>query len=103
MPKPVVVEIPHDLGRDGARLRLQNGFSRIRDQFGLGALAFEQHWKGDHLHFSASGLGQNIAGRVEVMEKLVRIEIDLPWVLGVLAEKLQGRVRSAGTLLLEKK
>ena len=48
------------------------------------------------------GLGQKVVGRVIVMEKLARIELDLPWALGVLAEKLQGRIKGAGTLLLGK-
>ena len=66
-------------------------------------MAFEERWEGDRLHFSASGLGQRVVGRVDVMEKLARIELDLPWALAVLAEKLQERIKSAGTLLLEKK
>jgi hypothetical protein len=103
MPRPVVVDIPHELGKDGARQRLQNGFGKIREQFGFSGLAFEERWEGDLLHFSASGLGQRVVGRVDVMDKLVRIELDLPWALAVLAEKLQGRIKSAGTLLLEKK
>ena len=103
MPRPVVVDIPHELGKDGARQRLQNGFGKIREQFGFTGLAFEERWEGDLLHFSASGLGQKVVGRVDVMEKSARIEIDLPWALGVLAEKLQSRIKSAGTLLLEKK
>jgi hypothetical protein len=48
-------------------------------------------------------LGQSVAGRVDVMEKSVRIELDLPWALAVLAETLQRRVRNAGRLLLEQK
>ena len=103
MPRPVVVDIPHELGKDGARQRLQNGFGRIRDQFGFGGLAVEERWEGDRLHFSAGGLGQKVVGRVDVMDKLVRIELDLPWALAVLAEKLQGRIKSAATLLLENK
>jgi Putative polyhydroxyalkanoic acid system protein (PHA_gran_rgn) len=103
MPRPVVVDIPHELGRDGARQRLQNGFGKIREQFGFTGLAFEERWEDNLLHFSASGLGQNIVGRVQVMEKSARIELDLPWALGILAEKLQSRIKSAGTLLLEKK
>ena len=103
MPKPVVVDIPHELGKDGARQRLQNGFGKIREQFGFSGLAFEERWEGDRLHFSASGLGQSVVGRVDVMEKSARIELDLPWALAVLAEKLQSRIRRAGTLLLESK
>ena len=103
MPKPVVIDISHELGKDEAKHRLQKGFGRIRDQFGVGALAFEERWEAERLHFTAGLLGQKVAGRVDVMERSVRIELDLPWGLAVLAEKLQGRIRSAGTLLLEKK
>jgi hypothetical protein len=103
MPKPLVIDIAHELRREQARLRLQNGFARIREQFGVGAVAFEERWEGDRLHFSAGVLGQKIAGRVDVMEGSVRIELDLPWGLALLAEKLQSRIRKAGMLLLEKK
>jgi hypothetical protein len=103
MPKPLVIDIAHELGSKQARLRLQKGFGRIREQFGVGAVAFEERWEGDRLHLSAGVLGQKITGRVEVMETSVRIELDLPWGLAMLAEKLQSRIRKAGTLLLEKK
>jgi putative polyhydroxyalkanoate system protein len=103
MRKPLIIDIAHELGRDQARLRLQNGFGRIREQFGIGAVAFEERWEGDRLHFSAGALGQKITGRIDVLEASVRIELDLPWGLTALAEKLQGRIRKAGMLLLEKK
>ena len=103
MPRPVVIDIAHELSRAEAHRRLKNGFGRIRDQLGVGMLAFEERWEGERLHFSADALGQSVAGRVDVMEKSVRIELDLPWALGALAETLQRRVRSAGTLLLQQK
>src|SRR5688572_4737640 len=103
MAKPLIVDIPHDLGRDQARSRLQKGFGRIREQFGVSTVAFDERWEGDRLFFSAAAIGQKITGRVDVMEESVRIELDLPWGLAMLAEKLQGRIRKAGVLLLEKK
>jgi hypothetical protein len=103
MAKPVVIEIAHDLGQDEARRRLQSGFGRIREQFGAGALVFDERWEAYRLHFTAGLIGQKVAGRVDVMERNVRIELDLPWALAVLAEKLQGRIKKVGTLLLEKK
>ena len=103
MPKPVVIDISHDLGKDEARGRLQKGFGLIRDQFGVGALAFEERWEAERLHFTAGFLGQKVAGRIDVMERSVRIELGLPWGIAVLAETLQGRKRNPGTLLLEKK
>jgi hypothetical protein len=44
-----------------------------------------------------------VSGRVDVLEDSVRLELDLPWILASIAEKLRGRIRSAATLLLEKK
>ena len=103
MSKPVVVNIPHDLGRDEARRRLQTGFGRIREQIVGHALAFEERWEGERLHFKAGMLGQKVSGRVDVLDKSVRVEVDLPWILATIAEKMQGRIKREGTLLLEKK
>ena len=103
MPKPVVVNIPHDLGRDEAKRRLATGFGRIREQIGGKAIAFEEHWEGEILNFTAGAFGQSLSGRAEILDASVRIEVDLPWVLGSIAESLQGRIRKAGALLLEKK
>jgi hypothetical protein len=101
--KPVVVNIPHELGRDEAHRRLERGFGRIREEIGGKVLAFEERWEGERLHFLASAFGQKVTGRVDVLDKSVRIEVDLPWILATIAERLQGRLKKAGTLLLEKK
>jgi hypothetical protein len=103
MPRPVVIDIAHELGQAEARRRLESGFGRLRDQLGVRMLALEERWEGERLHFSARAIGQTVAGRVDVMEKTVRIELDLPWALAALATTMQDRLRSAGTLLLEKK
>jgi len=103
MPRPVVIEIAHELGRTEAHRRFKNGFGRIRDQLGVGMIDLEERWEGERLHFSAGALGQSVAGRVDIMERSVRIELDLPWALAAVAEGLQRRVRKAGMLLLEEK
>jgi hypothetical protein len=103
MSKPVVVNIPHELGRAEAKRRLETGFGRLREQFGGKAMAFEERWEGERLHFNAAAFAQKISGRVDVLDKSVRIEVDLPWILASIAQKLQGRLAKAGTLLLEKK
>ena len=103
MSKPVVINIPHDLSQAEARRRLETGFGRIREQIGGKALAFDERWEGDRLHFDAGAFGQKVTGRVDVFDKSVRIELDLPWILASIAEKLQGRIRKEGTLLLGKK
>ena len=70
---------------------------------GLGCLLSKSDGKVNACIFQPGRSDQSVAGRVDVMEKSVRIELDLPWALAALAETLQRRVRSAGTLLLQQK
>lgn len=58
MGRPVTVTIPHALGKDEARRRIEEGFGRMRQQMtgGLGAmLSFNERWEGDRLHSRAAG------------------------------------------------
>lgn len=103
MAEPVTVNVPHDLGRVEAKRRLETGFSRIHEQIGGKLLAVENRWEEDLLHFKAAIFGQTVSGRAQVLDKIVRIELDLPWVLASLANKLKGRIAKEGTILLEKK
>ena len=104
MSKPLTVEIPHDLGLQEARRRVEDGFDRLEHQFGGGGLArLEKRWTGDKLSFQAQVLGQTVSGRLEVMAALVRLELDLPPFLAMIASSLKGRLQKEGHLLLEKK
>src|SRR3954470_20436053 len=102
MRKPVVVTIPHQLGRDEARRRLENGMGEVRSQLaGVGA-SVENHWTDDRMTFDVAVLAQTISGRIDVGDSEVRLEVDLPWMLAMLAEKITGRIARQGTLMLTK-
>ena len=104
MSKPLTLEIPHDLGLQEARRRIETGFGQLEHQFGGGGLArLEKRWSGDTLSFQAQVLGQAITGRLEVLAALVRMELDLPPFLAMIASSLKGRLQKEGHLLLEKK
>jgi Putative polyhydroxyalkanoic acid system protein (PHA_gran_rgn) len=105
MAKPVVVTIPHSLGKAEARRRIETGFGRMRSQLtgGLGAiLSFTEQWDVDRLTFSGGGLGQKMTGRVDVNEDSVVMEVDLPEVLAAMAESVMGRLKQEGVKLLER-
>lgn len=59
-------------------------------------------WKGNHLDFKASLLGQTTTGTVDVGEHSVRLEVVLPWMLALLANKAKAIVQKQGQLMLEK-
>ena len=102
MSRPVVVTIPHRLSREEAVRRLKTGFSNVRSSFGQGFVVVKDEWAGDHLDFRASLLGQTTTGSVDVADDHVRLEVQLPWVLALLAEKAKALVQREGQLMLEK-
>lgn len=101
--KTLKVSIPHRLPRHEAVRRLQGGFAGLRQQFGQNVAQVEDKWTGDHLDLTASAFGQSITGRLDVRDTCVDVEVDLPWLFAMLAEKIKGQVVQAGTRLLEKK
>lgn len=102
MSQPVVVTIPHRLGKQEAIKRLQAGFKNVRSTFGEKFVVVNDDWKGDHLDFRASLLGQSTTGTVDVADDHVRLEVQLPWMLSLLANKAKQLVRRQGQLMLEK-
>lgn len=102
MSKPVVVTIPHELGRAEARRRIDEGVGRLTQQFGaIGEV--RQAWEGDTLRFSVQAVGQTISGLIEIAERQVRLEVVLPGFLAMIANKVRGRLQQEGQVLLEDK
>jgi hypothetical protein len=100
MPQPFVVIVPHQLGRQAAKHRLDRGLDRIRSEVTAYATAVESEWVGDRLTFSVHAMGQAIGGRMDVLDEAVRVEVDLPWLVALLADKIAARIRQTGARLL---
>ena len=103
MNKTLKVSIPHHLSRAEAVRRLQNGFAGMKQQFAQNLAEVDDRWTGDHLDLKAVAFGQSVTARLDVRDSTVDVEIDLPWLFAMLAEKIKGQVVQAGTKLLEKK
>src|SRR3954470_21039188 len=102
MPAPLVVSIPHRLGREEARRRLQAGLTRAAASLS-GLKVDEEKWHGDRMIFRVRALGQAAAGHVDVEDNHVRVEVTLPWLLQRFAELVQGTIKNRGRLLLTKR
>ena len=101
MSKPLIVSIPHSLGKAEALRRLKSGMARATANIPL--LKFDnQTWTGDRMAFRARALGQVASGTVDVGEDSVRLEVQLPWVLAMLANKAKALVEKQGQRMLEK-
>ncbi|MCB8822977.1 polyhydroxyalkanoic acid system family protein [Microvirga rosea] len=103
MAKPLVVSIPHNLGKVEATRRLHGGLSSLKSQFGDKIASIEETWTGDTMAFRVGAMGQTIAGHLDVLDDHVRVEVQLPWLMSMIAEKAKGFIQKQGTLMLEKK
>ena len=103
MTKPLLVTLPHNLGKAEAIRRLKSGLANAASQFGPLLKVDEETWRGDQLSFRVTVLRQQMAGTIEVGEENVRLEVMLPWILATLAHRAQSLIQQKGTLLLEKK
>ena len=105
MAKPMVVEIPHELGRDEARRRIDEGTTRVREALGKSGIAINTlNWTGDRLDYSVTALAQTVDGQIDVGQDVVRVEVRMPLLLSMFAQMIQKIVGKEGNkLLLPKK
>jgi putative polyhydroxyalkanoate system protein len=106
MSRPISVNIPHSLGKDEAKRRIDESFGNLQTQMSggmLGLMSFNRQWEGDRLSFSGGGLGQKITGRLDILPDAVQVQVDLPELLAAIADKITGRLQQETKKLLEKK
>ena len=104
MASPITITIPHKLSRGEARARVQESVDRFKQQLGAAGLGQVTHqWAQDRLDMHARALGQAVTGRIHVNDHDLKIEVDLPGILGAFAGKIAARLRREGALLIEKK
>ncbi|MFL9840558.1 polyhydroxyalkanoic acid system family protein [Sphingomonas sp. ST-64] len=100
MADPVIVDIPHKLGREGARARLAGGVGKIGSMFPGGG-SVQERWEGDTLHFTVTAMGQSVASRLDVHDDRVHAEVDLPPMLALFAGKIREKLQREAPKLLE--
>jgi hypothetical protein len=102
MSKPLVVSIPHRLGREEAARRLKTGLTRAAESVPV-LKVDEERWEDDRMIFRVRALGQAAAGHLDVADDHVRLEVTLPWLLQRFAEAAQAAIQHRGNLLLTKR
>lgn len=99
MSAPLIVSIPHSLGREEATRRLKAGLTRAAS--GIPVLKVdEERWEENRMVFRVRALGQAASGHLDVADDHVRLEVMLPWLLQRFAEAAQVAIQNRGKLLL---
>ena len=102
MSQPIIVSIPHSLGKAEALRRLKGGMERVLGHIPIMKMD-EQSWSGDRMTFRASALGQVASGSLDVGESDVRLELTLPWLLQRFGHMVQEVFSDRTRRLLEMK
>ena len=103
MSKPLVVFIPHKLGKAEAMRRVKEGLGTTRGKFSHLVAVEREDWSGDHVGFQVRALAQTASGTIDFADDSVVLKVELPWLLARLAHGVQKAIKKEGTLLLEKK
>lgn len=101
MSKPITITIPHQLGRNEARRRVEDGCRKAAAALPGGAGSYTGRWDGDRFVFAVTAMAQAIDGVVDVGDTEATVEIALPGVLGLVARGLRDRIRAEGQRLLK--
>ena len=103
MSKTISITVPHKLSQDEARMRLVNGIADLKGKYGDKVANMQETWNGNQMAFRLSTMGQAITGRVEVQPSAVKLDVDLPWMLAMLAGKFRPQVEQEARRMLESK
>jgi putative polyhydroxyalkanoate system protein len=102
MGQPLVVDLPHRLGAQEARRRIEAGIGRITDHLPAGAQA-SSAWNGDRLDLRVSAMAQEVVAAIDVGENVVRVEMTLPAALSFFTRAIEAAVKRKGADMLEDK
>lgn len=100
MSEPIKMEIPHKLGRETAKARVDGGIDKVAGMLPGGAKV-DHHWEGDTMHVTVALLGQRVASRLAVEEGKIRAEVDLPMFLAFFADKIRAKLAREAPKMLE--
>lgn len=89
MSQPIVINVPHQLGKAEAKRRIEEGFSSMQQLEGAGlpgGMSFEKKWEGEQFQLKARGLGQTMSAVFDILDDSVKVTIELPNLLAALAD-----------------
>jgi putative polyhydroxyalkanoate system protein len=102
MSNPLTVDLPHQLGAEEARRRIERNVGRLTDHIPGGAQV-SSRWTGDRLDLDVAAMGQQVAARIDVQEQVVRLTVTLPPALAFFGGMIEPLIRKQGAAMLEDK
>ncbi len=103
----VTVDVPHQLGAEEAKRRVQAGVDALQQKFADKLSGLKIDWQETHadvnmtvMNFPLRGMNFPLHGALDFLPDCVRVSLDLPWALALIAEKTKGMIaRHTGEML----
>jgi hypothetical protein len=100
MPVPILIRIPHALGRAEARRRIENGVGQARSILPSVVTVDQISARGDELSLGVHALGQTVNANIAIEDDCVIVEASVPIFLAPFAAGAKLFTQSFGTKLL---
>ena len=102
MGNPLTVDLPHKLGLEEARRRIERNMGRLAEHIPGGAQV-SSRWTGNRLDLDIGAMGQQVSAEIDVQEALVRLKVTLPPALAFFGGAIEPLLRKQGAAMLEDK
>ncbi|TLG78930.1 polyhydroxyalkanoic acid system family protein [Methylocystis sp. B8] len=89
MSNAITVTVPHDLGVEWAKARVSEQLTKMQREYIDKVAHSEVSWEGDVATVRVKALGQAASAQITVLKDLLRIDIQLPWLLAALSGAVQ--------------
>jgi hypothetical protein len=101
---PITIDVPHKLGRAGARARMKARVGDLAGHIPGGFAEVKSAWPSeDEMALNVRAMGQEIVATLEVLDSVVRVHLILPPMLGFFSGAIEAAVKEGGTRMLEDK
>ncbi len=87
------LEIPHQLGAEEARSRLERFIEALQGRFGDRVSDLTQGWNGNTLAFGFKSFGIKISGDVTAKEQALDVNVEIPFAAMMFKGKIESEVR----------
>ena len=97
----IKVSVPHSLPPHEAVKRIQNLVCGIKTKFADKVSDVNEQWSGNNANFSFKAMGFDVAGTLEVDDREVRIESNLPFAAMPFKSMIESTIRQKAEELLK--
>ena len=99
-PTPIVVTVPHRLGKSEAIRRIKTAIDNARNREAANLKVTEEKWEDDKLKFRIILLGLPCTGAINIDEDSARAEVRLSWYQSHLAKSAEAYIQEQGLQIL---